>query len=1449
LSLLTPLALALLALAAPLVLLYFVRLRRREHRVSSLLLWAPETAEQKAPALLQRFQRDPLLLLQLAALVALALALARPAITLLGEGERKVVVVLDTSASMKATDVAPSRFAAARAKATELVRSLREGTEAMVIEAGIQPRVTAALTRDHARALDAIQRAAARDSPNRLGEAVRTALALIGDDPWAEIHVFTDGAFAEAPEAGDPRIRWTGVGRRSHNLAITNLAVRKSYRGSGNYEAFVALANFSNEAQRFTFVLRVDARAIVEREVTLDANVRRSLILPFRHAGAARIAVELAVDDDLAADNVAYAVLPPPRRTAVTLVTEGNRFLENVLRTDPEVALEVVPPERYAGGMGVADVVALDSVTPAKVGPGRYIFVNTVPPDVPVDLLGKMERPEIIDWDRSHAVMRHVEFSKVAIEEGLRLRPLAPGRPLVEALGGPLIYALEERDRKAILFGFDLFRADLPLRVAFPLIVSNAIRWLHPSGSDHASLQLAAGEPLLVPVAHGVEAAKLVTPSGRTVSGRIARGAASYTETDEVGVYTLATARGETRIAVNLMSAEESNLAPQPLPAPKATGETKLVPVQRELWPLAVALAVLLLAAEGLLYWRRQAARRFRLPAAAGDRWALALRGALLAALCGALLEPTLAQWQDRMNVVFLLDSSDSVSPEARERSLRFIEAAVAAKHPGDSHALVAFGAQAVVAQRPSTAPSLERAQAEPNGRGTNIFEAIQLALAMLPPGQPNRIVLASDGRQNAGNAAAGAQAAKEAGADLHYVAAPLGVEQEVIAEELVLPQEVKFDEPFHARLIAWSHKEASGRVSLFRNGEFLGSQQVRLAPGKNVFSYRQALDEEGIHVYQAALEVEGDAIERNNRAVATVLVRGRPRVLLADKDRRHAQPLAAALRSQRLDVTVVAPEQIPKDLAGLQKYDGLVLSNVSSIRLARRQMAQIRDYVRDHGGGLIMIGGEESFGLGGYFRTPIEEALPVTMEVRQNVDIPNLSIVLSIDRSGSMSMMAHPGSSVTPLDLAKEAAHLVVDLLDERSEIGVMSWDTRVMWNHPLARAKNKDPIYHAISSLVAGGGTDGIPALAESHAALAPRPTLLKHVIFLSDGQMLHREVQELLARMSRDGITVSTVALGKHSDQPLMANISKWGRGRYYYTEDLQNIPRIFALETQLASDATIVEQAFRPLAADPGHEAIQGIDWKGVPPLGGYVATTAKASAEQLLASHREDPVLATWRYGLGRAAAFTSDASGRWTPQWLQWREFNRFWSQLVRWTLRSGSVSDTSAAVVRRDGYGEVLVDAVDAKGNFINFLDSEVGVVAPDRSRSVIDLEQVGPGRYVGRFPAKQEGVYLVGMAQRKGDRVLGSQVAGLVVPYDEELRVLGVDWELLKGLAELTGGAALSAPEEVFAKARRPFRAAIDLWPWLVGIGSILMLIDIALRRFELDLLLRRRRRAAGG
>jgi uncharacterized membrane protein len=1434
-SFLSPLAFVLVGLTLPLVLLYFLKVRRRERRVSSLLLWDMAKRDREASAFFQRLQRDPLILLQILALLALATALARPTITVMGHGARKVVVVLDTSASMKTTDMSPSRFAQAKADAAGLVSRLGEGAEIMVIEAGVQPRVVAPLGRDRDRALAAIGAAQAKDMPNRLGEAVHTARALVANDPAAEIYVFTDGVgpLGDAADLKDSRIRWVGEGRGGRNVAITNVAVRKNYYGAFDYQAFVSLVNYTPQTQDFTFSLDIDDRPIAEKSVTLEPNVRRSVVLPFSHTGGGTVAARLRISDDLPADNVAFAVLPPPRKVKVLLVSNGNLFLEKVLKTDPLVEFETRSPDQYEGGMAGVDVVVLDSVNLARVGPGRFVFVNAVPGDVPLEVMGRLERPAVMDWDRNHLVMRHVDFAKVVVEDAMRIRPLAAGRPLVEAIGGPLIYALEEQDRRAIFIGFDLFKTDFPLRVAFPLILSNSLRWLHPSGGDQASSQLAAGAPILLPVAHGVAAATVTTPGGRSVKAQVTRGAVSFSETDEVGIYTVATAKGETKVAVNLMDADESNVVPRALPAsaPPGAVPTVAVPVQRELWPLFVLLALALLLVEGLLYWRRQSAGRLRAPASLGDRWALALRGALVLVLAATFLRPSLPRWVDRLNVVFLLDVSDSVSLAARERAYRFMAEAVKYVKAGDRDSVIVFGEEAVVDQPLAHRSTVDRPRVEVGSRGTNLFQAIQLAQAALPPGQANRVVLLTDGRQNAGNALAAAQAAKDAGIDLHYVRAPLTFSQEVVAESLVLPQEVKYGEPFQAKVVAWSYKDTQGRVSLFRNGEFLGSQVVRLAAGKNVFSYRQALDQSGIHVYQAALEVDGDTIEDNNRAVGTVVVRGRPQVLLAEKDKAQAGSLAGALRSQNIEVTVVEPAGIPKDIAGLQKYDGVILSNVSSLKLTRDQMVSMRDYVRDHGGGLMMIGGEESFGLGGYYRTPVEEALPVTMEVKQKIEIPSLAVVLSIDRSGSMAMSTD--EKVTKLDLAKEAAHLVIDLLDERNEVGVMSWDTEFIWDFPVKAARDRSAAHHAVATIKAGGGTDGYPALKESYAVLFDRPALLKHVIFLSDGQMTRGDFAGLLRRMAKDKITVSTVAIGKDADAQLMFDVAKWGRGRFYYTEDDSTIPRIFTLETQLASKSSLVEQPFKPSVGAPGHEAIQDIEWKEAPPLGGYVATSLKGTAEMVLMTHQEDPLLATWRYGLGRSVAFTSDAKAKWAVLWLRWGGFNKFWSQLTRWTLRSGTRTDTVATVSRADDRGEVVVDAIDPKGEFINFLDSQVGVVSPDKQRTVVELEQVGPGRYRGRFPASQEGAYLVGMAQRRGEQMVGSQLAGLVVPYSKELRDLGVDESLLRELSELTGGGVAGQPRDAFLSARRKSRLTLDIWPWLVGLVAVLLIPEIALRR----------------
>jgi Ca-activated chloride channel family protein len=1436
---LSPLAFLLIGLSVPLLLLYFLKVRRQQRRVSSVLLWAPALRDQQASALFQRLQLDPLLFLQVLALILLSLTLARPTITLQGKGTDRLVLVMDVSASMKATDVQPSRFGEAQRTALQLIGEAGRGAEVMVIEAGIHPVIRVPFTRDTERARQAVYELAPRDLPNHLSEAVRTALTLVPAlDRRVRIQVLTDGAFdpAQVREFTDPRVRWVSVAAGGRNVGITQFSLRKSYYGTYEHQAFLSLTNFSSERLTFPLVVSIDGKTVSEQAITLDPQVKRNVIVPFTHQGGGQIRVEAQVKDDLETDNVVYGVMPAPRRLKVLLVSPGNLFLEKALKADPQVVLETKAPNEYQGGMGSYDVVVLDSVSPPKVGPGRFVLVNAVPGDVPIEPLGTMEQPVILDWDRTHPIMRFVDLSKVGVEEALRVRPVAAGRTLLESVGGPLIYLVEEQQRKAVFVGFDLFKTDLPLRVAFPLILSNSLRWLYPVGLEGSDLMVTAGDPFLLTVEHGIEEATVRDPDGGTRKAQITRGALSFAQTDRVGIYTLAIGGREMPFAVNLLSAGESNIRPQPLPVapPPAEGAgTDLYTYQRELWRPLLVLAIITLLLEGLLYWRRQTAGRRTLPPRRVDRWALGVRGAAVLALLWGLMGPQLARWVDRQNVFFLLDMSDSVSLAARETGYRYAAESLPAMKEDDRAGLIVFARDPVLAEPLRTKAVLGRPQPPGTTSATNLEAAIHLALASFPPGEANRIVLLSDGRENSGKVLAAAQAAKDAGVPIYYSPLGLTFAQEVVVEQLLLPTEVKFGEPFYAKVVVNSVKETAGRLSLYRNGEFLGSQVIRLNPGKNVLTYKQALENAGVHVYQALVEVEGDVIEENNRAIGLTVVRGRPQVLLVDKDPSQATNLAGALRAQHIEVKTVGPEGLPTTMAALEKYDGLILSNVSSLKMSRNQMTLVRDYVRDQGGGLVMIGGEEAFGLGGLYRTPLEEALPVTMEVKQKIEIPSLAVMLVIDRSGSMAMGMKDNDKINKLEVAKEAAHLVVDLLDERNEVGILSFDTEFVWHVQLQTAKDKRSIHREISAIKAGGGTDGYPAVREAYKALYDRDALLKHVIFLSDGQMTRGDFASLIRRMVKDKITVSGVAIGSDADLQLMMDVSKWGRGRFYFTEETLTVPRIFTLETQLASKASLVEQPFRPIVTNQYHEIIQDIEWPKAPPLGGYVATTIKPTAEQLLMTHQEDPLLAAWRYGLGRSVAFTADAKAKWGILWLRWGNFNKFWSQAVRWTLRAGARSDTIANVDRRDGQGVVTVDAIDPKGEFINFLDSHLGVVNPDKSQNVVELEQVAPGRYRGTFPTRSEGVYVAGLSQRKDGQLIGSQIVGTVVPYAEEYRELGPNEVVLREISELTGGGQLGQAREAFTANRRRSRVATDLWPWLVGLVTVLLVPEVAVRR----------------
>ena len=402
------------------------------------------------------------------------------------------------------------------------------------------------------------------------------------------------------------------------------------------------------------------------------------------------------------------------------------------------------------------------------------------------------------------------------------------------------------------------------------------------------------------------------------------------------------------------------------------------------------------------------------------------------------------------------------------------------------------------------------------------------------------------------------------------------------------------------------------------------------------------------------------------------------------------------------------------------------MLSNVPANDLSTRQMDVIRSFVSELGGGFIMLGGDESFGLGGYYRTVIEDVLPVRSDFEKEKEKPGLGMVLVIDKSGSMG-----GQKI---ELAKDAARATVELLGGKDQIGVIAFDGSPYWVSPMTSVSRKAAVIDSIASIETGGGTALYPAMQEAFRALQATTAKLKHVLILTDGYSTPGDMEGIAQDMAALRITVSTVGLGD-VDQNLLERIAEVGHGRSYFCTDATSVPQIFARETITAGKSAINEDPFLPFLAR-ATPVLNGINFAEAPFLLGYVVTQPKATSEVILVQpETRDPLLCWWRYGLGMSVAFTSDAKSRWAADWLTWEGFNRFWAQIVRHAMTKSDFEGMTVDLQRRGRHGRVVIDTVNRDGQFLNKVVSKLDIGQSSVESPVGDVESIGAGRYVADF------------------------------------------------------------------------------------------------------------------
>jgi uncharacterized membrane protein len=578
--------------------------------------------------------------------------------------------------------------------------------------------------------------------------------------------------------------------------------------------------------------------------------------------------------------------------------------------------------------------------------------------------------------------------------------------------------------------------------------------------------------------------------------------------------------------------------------------------------------------------------------------------------------------------------------------------------------------------------------------------------------------------------------------------------------------------------------------------------------------------------------------LAENNLLQGVVAVKGPPRVLVLAAENDSQRIISRVLQVQGYGVAESSPQTHPLSLSELSAYDLLVLDNVPAFQLTHAKMENIEKYVRDLGGGVLVIGGSQSYGAGGYFRTPLERILPVDMRPPARLEMPHVALLFVIDKSGSMGAGSE-GS--TKLDLAKAAAIAAADIMNPTDQVGILAFDASWDWALPFRQVGKGEWISEKLSSLQSDGGTDLYKAMIEAHRAIAGKQAAIKHVIVLSDGLTDKADFQTLVQKMARDGITVSTVSVGTDADVQLMADIAKNGKGRGYVALDPQTIPQIFTTETLLIARDLLIEKNVTPTIVAPTGP-LKGIAQNSLPALRGYVLTYPKPRAELLMRADK-DPLLVSWRYGLGRVMAFTSDLSGRWGRDWVSWPGFSQWSSQLARDTMRK--ILETR---MRTDFQAEgdsikVVTDLTSGDGRFLNHLKVRANITAPDQATQERTFQQSAPGRYESKFKLAARGIHFISLYAEgnAGEAPVALATVPYIAPYPKEYRELRPNFSLLSRLAEESGGEMLD-PERFDDGLKRLYtpspgkgRQGQETWWPLAGTGLFLFLGDLVLRQWR--------------
>ena len=761
-----------------------------------------------------------------------------------------------------------------------------------------------------------------------------------------------------------------------------------------------------------------------------------------------------------------------------------------------------------------------------------------------------------------------------------------------------------------------------------------------------------------------------------------------------------------------------------------------------------------------------------------------------------------------------VVDASASVK---EEETVSLARQALQAAGENRKTGVIVFGRHASVDKSIGGKAEWTEIHAAVDRGGSDLGEALALASALLPSDSNGGIAVISDG------AVTGLEERTGTGVPVNTLRVERKTGPDAQVTDISVPDTLYQGQKYTTLVTVHTNTAGEATLLMSENHGTPRTQRVTLRKGENTFALESLAGQSGVIPCEVQILMDGDTVAANNMNGTYAVVSGEMNVLIAEGKSGEGRELQRMLESAGMKVRVIPAAMLSEKAAELWAYHVIALVNADAALLTEGQIQALDEAVRELGCGLAVFGGDSSYALGGYRGSPLEKILPVTIDVRNKMDLPTTALVIAIDKSGSM---ADKSWGLTRLQLAREAACSALDVLNSRDSAGVIAFDDTGKWVVPLSPVTDVPAMQDQIRTIRLGGGTAFYSPLKMAQQALSAAKAQYKHVIFLTDGEAGDTGYEEVVKEMAEQGITVTTVAVGEGADTRGMKKLAELGRGRMYYAGPFDSLPRIFTKETMMISGSYVQNRVFTPVVTD---ESMTGFD--GFPALDGYLAVTEKPLATVSLCSDRQDPVLAWWQYGAGRVVSWTSDVQGGWSGHFLNWEEAPAFFGGIVSFTLPARK---NSGETELEDGKLRFTAEAEDAL--LARAAKAEARVIRPDGTQETVTLEQVNARTFEGETDTGLSGAYAVRVTvlDRLGNELLAAD-SGAVLSWSREYDLRTEDGDALERLSAETGGKTTDDASQLLDFPDTSARKRRDL-TWILALAAgLLFLFDVAQRRLD--------------